>query len=104
MTGGKPTRRFVYNARIVAAVWLATGCKPKVSARQCDEIIDRFADMVVRERFPDAGADEITKERQREREEAKSDELRNCTSEVQLPEHACAIKATSSKALLKCLE
>ncbi len=81
-----------------------TSCKGKVSVRQCDELLDRFAELVVKERFPDAGTDVITAERLRERSEAKGDELRNCPSEVQADEHACAMKATSSEALIKCLE
>jgi hypothetical protein len=79
-------------------------CKRKVSEKQCDELLDRFAELVVKERFPDAGPDVIAAERQRERGEAKGDQLRNCTSEVQADEHACAMKAASSEAIIKCLE
>jgi hypothetical protein len=79
-------------------------CKRKVSEKQCDELLDRFAELVVKERFPDAGPEVVSAERQRERSEAKSDELRNCTSEVQIDEHRCAMNAKSSEALLKCLE
>lgn len=80
-------------------------CTKKVSQAQCDELLDRFAGLVVKERMPDAGADTLAAERTRERSEAKSDDaFKNCTSEVQADEHACAMKATSSEALLKCLE
>ena len=88
----------------LAALGNATSCKRKVSEKQCDELLDRFAEMVVKERFADAGAEVIAAERVRERSEAKGDELRNCTSEVQAGEHACAMKAKSSEALIKCLE
>ncbi len=82
-----------------------TSCQKKVSAKQCDEVLDRFSELVVKERFPDAGAEVIAAERTRERTEAKSDDaFKNCTSEVQPTEHACAMKATSSEALIKCLE
>jgi hypothetical protein len=81
-----------------------TSCNRKVSEKQCDELLDRFAEMVVKERFPDAGPEVVAAERQRERTEAKGDELRNCTSEVQASEHACAMNAKSSEALIKCLE
>lgn len=80
-------------------------CKKKVSQQQCDELLDRFADLVVKERLPDAGPEALTAERNRERSEAKSDDaFKNCTSAVQDNEHACAMKATSSEALIKCLE
>jgi hypothetical protein len=81
-----------------------TSCKRKVSDKQCDELVDHFAELVVRERFPDAGPEVVAAERIREREEAKSDELRNCTSAWNASEHACAMSAKSSEALIKCLE
>ena len=89
----------------LAIVALGSACKPKVNSKQCDELLDRFAELVVREQFPDAGAAQIAQERSRERGEAKADNaFKNCTSEVQADEHACAMKATSSEALIKCLE
>ena len=88
----------------LAAVGTVTSCKRKVSEQQCDEIVDRFAELVVKERFPDAGPEVVAAEKQRERTEAKGDELRNCTSQVQAQEHACAMKAKTSEALIKCLE
>jgi hypothetical protein len=83
----------------------AMSCRKKVSQKQCDELLDRFSELVVKERMPDAGAEALASERVRERGEAKSDDaFKNCTSEVQLDEHACAMKAASSEALIKCLE
>jgi hypothetical protein len=82
-----------------------TSCKRKVSAKQCDELLERFSELVVKERVPDAGPEVIAAERARERTEAKGDDaFKNCTSEVQANEHACAMKAASSEALIKCLE
>lgn len=82
-----------------------TGCKKKITQAQCDQLIDHFAELVVKERFADAGPDAIAAERARERQEAKNaDELKNCTTEVQANEHECAMKAQTSDALLKCLE
>ena len=89
----------------LAGVGGLTSCKRKVSQKQCDELLDRFSTLVVKERFPDAGADALAVEQTRERAEAKSDDaFKNCTSEVQADEHACAMKAASSEALIKCLE
>lgn len=83
---------------------LTAGCSKKVSQQQCDQLIDHFADLVVKEHFPDAGPEVVAAERTRERQEAKGDELRNCTSEVQIDEHACAMKATTSEGVIHCLE
>lgn len=90
---------------VLALAVLSVGaCKGKVSQPQCDALIDHFAEVVVKEHFPDAGATTIEAERARERTEAKGDVLHNCTSEVQPSEHACAMKATTSEGVIKCLE
>jgi len=96
---------------LIAAWLVATaaggglGCRSKASAQQCNELLERYAELVVRERFPDAGQPEIEAERARELAAAKSDDqFKNCRSEVQPAEHACAIRATSPDALIKCLE
>ncbi len=81
------------------------GCKRKITQAQCDQLLDHFAELVVKERFADAGTDKIATERVRERREAENaDEFKNCTTEVQAKEHECAMKAPSSDALIKCLE
>jgi hypothetical protein len=102
-------RRFGVTALLLvaslASFGAATSCKRKVSQKQCDELLDRFSELVVKERMPDAGADALAAERVRERDEAKTDDaFKNCTSEVQVDEHACAMKAATSEALIKCLE
>lgn len=90
---------------LAASVIASSGCKKKVDSKQCDELLDRFSELVVKERFPDASADVVAAERAREKSEAKAtDELKNCTSEVQREEYACAMKAASSDAFIKCLE
>jgi len=87
------------------AVVATTACKKKVTSQQCDELIDRFSELYVKEHSPDAGAENIAEEKARVRQQAMlSDELKNCPSEVQVEEHACAMKATTSDAMLKCLE
>jgi hypothetical protein len=82
-----------------------TACTKKASPAECDQLLDRFAELVVKERFADAGAADVDRERIRERAEAKADpSFKNCTSEVQKTEYACAIKATTPEAMIKCLE
>lgn len=82
-----------------------SGCKQKISQSQCDQMLDHFADLVVRERFADAGPEAIAAEQARERREAKTaDEFKNCPTQVQANEHDCAMKAETSDALIKCLE
>jgi hypothetical protein len=90
---------------VLPALLLLSGCKKKITQAECETMLDHYAELVVKERFADAGADTIAAERTRERQEAaRADEFKNCTSEVQANEHACAMKAQSSEALIKCLE
>jgi hypothetical protein len=93
-------------ALAIGALALApAGCKKHVTAEQCDQLLDRYALFVVTEKTKDAAPDVIKAEQQREREEARSDDdFKNCTSELSTEDFACAMKAQTSAALLKCLE
>ena len=91
----------------VAALALAStiGCKPKASGAQCDQLLDRYAQLVVTERFADAGPEQIKSERDREKSEARGDDaFKNCSSEVSQAEFECAMHAPNADAVEKCLE
>ncbi|WP_394844039.1 hypothetical protein LZC95_44170 [Pendulispora brunnea] len=91
------------SALLVSTSLLA--CKKKVDADQCTQLIDRYATLVVRERFPDASAEQVQAEQTRERDEARGDEnFRSCVSEVTEMEFKCAMSAQTTGALEKCLE
>lgn len=84
---------------------LLVGCSKKVSQKQCDELIDHYAGIVVRENNPDASAAVVTAEQERERKEARAEDgFKNCTTEVQPEDFACAMKAKTSEGVLRCLE
>ncbi|AKU95864.1 hypothetical protein AKJ09_02528 [Labilithrix luteola] len=100
-TGGRAVLIFL----LVTSLPAFAACRQKASPQECDQLLDKFAELVVKERFADAGPETIAAERARERSEAKGDDaFKNCTSEVQAAELACAMKATSSEAVIKCLE
>jgi hypothetical protein len=81
------------------------GCKPKASPSQCAQLIDRYAQLVVTEKYPDASAEQIRVEQEREKNEARADDsFKNCSSEVSQKELECAMKASTATALEKCLE
>jgi hypothetical protein len=81
------------------------GCRSKATQTQCDRLIERYARLVVTERFPDAGADRIQAEQEREKVEARSDDaFKNCSSAVSQAEVDCAMRATTADAFEKCLE
>jgi hypothetical protein len=98
------TRRLAALAGLALAL-ASAGCKPKASSSECDALLDRYAQLVVVEKFPDASSEQIEGERARERTEARGDDaFKNCSSEVSRAELECAMKATTPDAMLKCLE
>jgi hypothetical protein len=87
------------------ATLVATSCKDRVSKAQCDDLLGRFAQLVVKEKLPSAPADVTRAEQAREREEAaRDDNFKNCTTELRIEEYRCAMAATTADALLRCLE
>ena len=81
------------------------GCKAKASASQCDQLIDRYATLVVTEKLADASAAQIQAEQAREKSAARGDDaFKNCSSEVSQAEFECAMHAPTPDAFEKCLE
>lgn len=90
-------------AVLVALVF--PGCKKKITAAQCTELIDRYATLVVTERFPDATPEQIEAEQRRERSEARGDDnFRSCVAEITRVEFDCAMAKTKVTDFEKCLE
>jgi hypothetical protein len=90
-------------ALLVAAPCFA--CKPKASSAQCDQLLERYASLVVTAKYPDASAAQIQAERDREKSEARSDDaFKNCSSQVSQTEFECAMRAPTADAFEKCLE
>jgi hypothetical protein len=86
-------------------VLFVPACKAKITPAQCDELISRYATLVVKEKIPDAAPALIEAEQQRERDQAAhEDAFRNCTTEIQPVEHRCAMAAKTADAFEKCLE
>ena len=84
---------------------LALSCKKKMTERDCDALLDRYASFVVTERMPDASAEVIASERQREREAARMDDnFKSCGTQLTEEEYRCAMAAKSADAIEKCLE
>lgn len=90
---------------LFACAMSAGACKAKASATQCDQLIDRYATLVVTEKLADASAADIQKEQGREKTAARGDDaFKNCSSEVSQAEFECAMRATTPDAFEKCLE
>jgi hypothetical protein len=89
----------------LVAAGAGAGCKPKASESECDQLLDRYARLVVTEKHPDASTDDIAIEQRREKDEARGDDaFKNCSSEVSRDELKCAMSAPTADAFEKCLE
>jgi hypothetical protein len=87
------------------ALGCTAGCKPKASEADCDQLLERYAHLVVTEKFPDASPGDIDAEQRREKNEARGDDaFKNCRSEVSRAEFQCAMRAATADAFEKCLE
>jgi len=107
------TRNFVDHARRRVPAWgwagialgLLGGCRERLDRAQCDRLLSRFAELVVKERMPGAPNETILAEQKRERDEAVHDDsFKNCATELRADEYRCAMAAPTSEALIKCLE
>ena len=80
-------------------------CKERIDRAQCDALLSRFAELVVREKLPTAEPSVVKTEQAREREEAaRDDNFKNCTTELRAEEYRCAMAAKTADGLIKCLE
>ena len=93
---------------VLAAVTLVgslSACKKKVTQAQCEDLLDRYASLVVKEKLKDATPEVLKAEQARERDEARrDDDFKNCTTELSTEDYACAMGAGTPDALEKCLE
>jgi hypothetical protein len=99
-------RSFATLAALLAIAACAGACKAKASPAQCDQLLDRYATLVVTEKLgADASAVQIHDEQQREKSEARGDDaFKNCSSEVSQAELDCALHAPTADAFEKCVE
>jgi len=90
---------------LLCCLLCGTSCKTKASSAQCNQLLDRYAALVVTEKYPDAATAQIDAERAREKGEAHGDDaFKNCSSEVSQSEFDCAMRSANADAFLKCLE
>jgi hypothetical protein len=77
------------------------GCRRVATQPQCDQILDRYVDLVARQ--SDAG--DLAQAKAKVREAAEADEdFRSCTTHIEVAQYDCAMKAMTPEALEHCLE
>jgi hypothetical protein len=89
----------------LAAFLLPLGCHEKITGRECEALVDRYAELVVLRKMPGAPREVVEKAQKLVIEEAKGDEgFRNCTTQIGKSEYACAMAAMTPEAIESCLE
>lgn len=97
--------RILATCVVASAVASGVGCKPKATPTQCDQLIERYAEIVVKEKYPDASAESIKAAQEQVKDEARGDDsFKNCSSEVSRAEFDCSMRAATADAFEKCLE
>jgi hypothetical protein len=100
-----PPRGLLLALALAVPLFGAPACRQKVTRAQCDELVSRYAELVIRDKMPNAPQDLVKEQQGRVREEARGDEgFRNCTTEVGPREFECAMSAATPEAIEKCLE
>jgi hypothetical protein len=81
------------------------GCSRHASVPECSALLDRYVELLVKERDPQASDDEMTKQKQGTRAKAATDpSFAACPGEVTKDGVACAMAAPNVDEFEKCLE
>jgi hypothetical protein len=95
-------RRFAVAA---VAIALLGGCGRRATPAECDALLDRYVELLVRQEEPGAGPGDITQAKNLARAKAAVDpEFLRCTHAVRQRDVVCALAAPNVDELEKCME
>jgi hypothetical protein len=81
------------------------GCGRHATASECDALLDRYVELLVREQDPKASDAEVARQKGVTREKAAHDQaFASCPKEVSSRELGCAMGAPNVDEFEKCLE
>jgi hypothetical protein len=93
------------SAGVVLLLFELGGCSRHASAPECSALLDRYVELLVKERDPQASDDEMAKQKQGTRAKAATDpSFAACPGEVTKDGVACAMAAPNVDEFEKCLE
>ena len=82
----------------------ALGCGKRPSAAECDELLDKYVELLLLEDRPGASAAEIMRVRQEARRKAQTDPaFHECSARVSRRSFECAMQAADANRLEQCL-
>jgi hypothetical protein len=88
-----------------ATLALLAGCGRRATPAECDSLLDRYAELLVRQQDPGARQRDIEQAKDLARAKASTDpEFLRCTSAVRQSDVTCALAAPNVDELEKCME
>ncbi|HKQ69584.1 MAG TPA: hypothetical protein VJT73_09605 [Polyangiaceae bacterium] len=90
---------------VLACISLAWGCTHHATGPECDALLDKYVELLVREQNPKASDTEIAKQKGVARQKAVGDlSFASCPKEVSSYAASCAMLAPRVDDFEKCLE
>lgn len=94
-------RRLVVSALVLLSV---TGCGKRLEATECQQLLDHYVELLLRDDRPKSSAGEILRLQQEARKKAERDPaFRECRESVSRKSFACAMDAQDTNKLEQCL-
>jgi hypothetical protein len=105
---GRRSRAWSHSRRWIGtglALVALTGCEDELTEQECAQIVDRYTELLLRTRKPDASADEVLKLQRRARSRAvRNPRFSECRERFSRRAYRCAVQeATSADELERCL-
>jgi hypothetical protein len=90
---------------LLAAALAIGGCGRRATSAECDALLDRYVELLVRQEDPGAKESEIAQAKSAARAKAAvNPAFLRCTREVRQKDVACALAAPNADELEKCME
>jgi hypothetical protein len=91
-------------AALCVGVLLATGCGKRLQASECDQLLDHYVELLLRDDRPKSSAGEVVRLQQEARKKAERDPaFLECRERVSRRAFACAMDAQDANKLEQCL-
>ena len=91
-------------ALLACVATLVVGCRARLEESECQQLLDRYVELLLRDDRPKASAGEVLRLQQEARRKAAFDPaFGDCQSQVSRRSFECAMKADDANRLEQCL-
>lgn len=100
----KRGRRRLFECVSVGALLLVSGCGKRLEPAECDQLLDHYVELLLRDDRPKSSAGEILRVQQEARKKAERDPaFHECRARVSRQSFTCAMAADDANRLEQCL-